>query len=184
MSTLPTLLTVGSIIYMAETTLLRAIYISQSLNPDNYFKKNKFIWSMILLPKIFMSFHVFNSVNYFLNHGNHPFLLYHACIDPYSFYNISLFKVLIIDTSLLLFYDLIIIFGNLYLYKYLSGQTERNSFLKEVDKKKERKRNFISAKNGISATAGMIISTLYYSIIYGLKVKVQQKVLIIEYENN
>lgn len=157
---------------MAETTLLRAIYVSHSLNPDNYFKKNKFIWNMILLPKFFMSFHVFNSVNYFLNHGNHPFLLYHACIDPYSFYDISVFndKLLIIDISLLLFYDLIIVLGNLYLYKCLSGQTEKNTFLKEVDKKKERKRNFISAKNGISATAGMIISTLYYSTIYGLKV--------------
>lgn len=157
---------------MAETTLLRAIYVSHSLNPDNYFKKNKFIWNMILLPKFFLSFHVFNSVNYFLNHGNHPFLLYHACIDPYSFYDISVFndKLLIIDISLLLFYDLIIVLGNLYLYKCLSGQTEKNTFLKEVDKKKERKRNFISAKNGISATAGMIISTLYYSTIYGLKV--------------
>lgn len=157
---------------MAETTLLRAIYVSHSLNPDNYFKKNKFIWNMILLPKFFMSFHVFNSVNYFLNHGNHPFLLYHACIDPYSFYDISVFndKLLIIDISLLLFYDLIIVLGNLYLYNCLSGQTEKNTFLKEVDKKKERKRNFISAKNGISATAGMIISTLYYSTIYGLKV--------------
>ena len=168
-STLPTLLTVGSIIYMTETTWLRAIYISQSLNP--FFKKSKFIWPLLLMPNLFLAFHLFNSVNYFLNHGDHPFLVYHACIDPYSFYDLPVYKLLIFDFALLIFYDLLIIFGNLYLYKYLSGQTERNTALKEVDKKKERKRNFVSAKTGVITTAGLILSTLYYSIIiYGFKV--------------
>ena len=156
---------------MAEGTLLRAIYVSQSLNNVNhYWEKNTFISTLILMPKFFLSFHVFNSVNYFTSHGTHPFLLYHACIDPYSIYDLPWAQHLIIDTCLLFLYDLIIVFGNLYLYKYLSVQTERNTSLKEVDKRKERKRNFISAKNSIITTGGIITSTIYYSIFFGLKV--------------
>ena len=39
--------------------------------------------------------------------------------------------------------------GNFYLFLFLKSQTENNIALTPVDKKKERKRNFVSAKSGI-----------------------------------
>ena len=61
--------------------------------------------------------HVLNGVSYFLREGHHPFILFHACLDPFSIHSIPLDKVLALDTVLLTSYNLIIIVGNLHLYR-------------------------------------------------------------------
>ena len=166
-SVVPSVFIIGSIIYTAGTALMRYMYVSQSINPVT--QKNNNV-QIFLVPHILLIFHSFNSVRYFIIHGDHPFLLYHACIDPYSFYDIPIFKLLIIDNAMNFFYQAITVLGNVYVWKYLRGQTENNMALKEVDKKKERKRNFVPAKNGIRTAMALIFSYFWHSIFYGFKV--------------
>ena len=126
-STLPTFFLVGSIIYMACTTLLRALYICQSLNTSfqSFVKKSNLVIIMALVPQFLLSFHMLNSIRYFLHYGDHPFLLYKACMDPFSFYDVLFTEVLFMDNLLLFIYDLVIVLGNLYLWRFLNGQTEK-----------------------------------------------------------
>ena len=124
----------------------------------------------ILTPQLLLFFHLFNSIKYFLQNEDHPFLIYKACIDPFSFYDVHLTKVLPWDNVLLFVYDSVIVLGNLYLWKYLSGQTETNHALKEVDRKKERKRNFLTAKDGVITSAATVFSYIFCGIFYSLKV--------------
>ena len=107
---------------------------------------------------------------YYFKMNDHPFLLYQACMRPYSFYDTPLLYTLKLDSALLFIYNFIIIIGNVYLFLFLQSKTENNTALNSVDKKKERKRNFVSAKSGIICGFVLAISTFVYSIFYGLKV--------------
>ena len=102
-------------------------------------------------------------------------MLYQACIRPYSFYEPPLVEFLIgrdfgLDFVLLLTYHFIVVSGNFYLFLFLKSQTEKNTSLTGVDKKKERKRNLASAKTGIISGFVLVISLFVYCITYGLKV--------------
>ena len=124
--------------------------------------------------QVLLGIHVYNSVAYYFKKKDHPFMLYQACIRPYSFYEPPL-ELLTgrdfgFDCVLLLTYHFIVVIGNFYLFLFLKSQTENNTSLTGVDKKKERKRNFTSAKTGIISGFVMVISILIYSISYGLKV--------------
>ena len=107
---------------------------------------------------------------YYFKMNDHPFLLYQACMRPYSFYDTPLLYTLKLDSALLFIYNFIIIIGNVYLFLFLQSKTENNTALNSVDKKKERKRNFVSAKSGIICGFVLAISTFVYSFFYGLKV--------------
>lgn len=109
-------------------------------------------------------------------------MFYHACISPYSFYEPPLLELLtgrdfVFDFVLLLTYHFIVVMGNFYLFLFLKSQTENNTSLTGVDKKKERKRNFTSAKTGIISGFVMVITVFVYSISYGLKVFLIQQYL-------
>ena len=97
-------------------------------------------------------------------------MLYQACKRPFSFYDTPLGYTLPLDSILLFIYYLTIIVGNFYLFLFLKSQTENNKALTSVDKKKERKRNFVSAKSGIISGFVLAMSIFVYSIFYGLKV--------------
>ena len=98
---------------------------------------------------------------------------------PYSFYDTPLFYTLKLDSVLLFIYHFINIIGNVYLFLFLQSQTENNTALSSVDKKKERKRNFVSAKSGIICGFVLAISTFVYTIFYGLKVHYHMNTLIL-----
>ena len=51
------------------------------------------------------------------------------------------------------------------------SHTEHNSALTEVDRKKERKRNFVSAKTGFITVFELVFSYFFFGIFYGFKVK-------------
>ena len=65
-------------------------------------------------------------------------------------------------------YYYILIHSNLFLYNYLKHQTENNSAIKNnsLDVKRERKRNFVSAKVGFLAVIVWIVSVVFYIIFY------------------
>ena len=51
------------------------------------------------------------------------------------------------------------------------SHTEHNSALTEVDRKKERKRNFVSAKTGFITVFELVFSYFFFGIFYGFKVR-------------
>ena len=122
--------------------------------------------------KVLLAFHVFNSVTFFLRNNDHPFMLYHACMNPHSFYDTSILGVMVLDNALLLTYQFILISGNFYLFFFLWSQTKNNTALTVIDRKKERKRNFVNAKTGIICAFWLPVTYVLYSILYGLKVNV------------
>ena len=123
-----------------------------------------------LYLQVLLGIHLLNSAAYYLKTNDHPFMLYQACKRPFSFYDTPLGYTLPLDSILLFIYYLTIIVGNFYLFLFLKSQTETNKALTSVDKKKERKRNFVSAKSGIISGFVLAMSIFVYSIFYGLKV--------------
>ena len=134
----------------------------------------------MFLFKVLLGFHVFNSVSFFLRNNEHPFMLYHACMNPLSFYDTSILGVMVLDNAFLITYQFILITGNFYLFFFLWSQTENNIALNVVDRKKERKRNFVNAKTGMICAFWLILAYLFYGILYGLKVnKCRIKIFIV-----
>ena len=125
------------------------------------------------LFQVLLGIHILSSASYYLRMDDHPFILFQACMRPYSFYDIPLFHALKLDAVLLFTYNFINVSGNFYLFKFLKSQTENNSALKSVNKKKERKRNFVNAKSGIMSGCVLAISTIIYTCFYGLQVHLQ-----------
>ena len=91
-----------------------------------------------------------------------------------------------VNQLLLFVVDMVIIFGNLYLYKFLQLDTERRekgvltilyayliNFLsivvQNLDVKKERRRNLIPAKIGIYAIFILIFFILFHYITYSIE---------------
>ena len=50
------------------------------------------------------------------------------------------------------------------------SHTEHNTALTEVDRKKERKRNFVSAKTGFLTCLELVFSYFFFSVFYAFKV--------------
>ena len=91
-------------------------------------------------------------------------------MNPLSFYDTSILGVMVLDNAFLITYQFILITGNFYLFFFLWSQTENNIALNVVDRKKERKRNFVNAKTGMICAFWLILAYLFYGILYGLKV--------------
>ena len=109
----------------------------------------------IAVPKILLLIHILNFFVFTRRNGieNVPTLLFQSCLDPYAEHNIALYKIMPIDLILLYVYHMAIIGSNVYLYLYLKKQTENNIALKDADKRKEKRRNFVPAQSGIFVTA-------------------------------
>ena len=90
-----------------------------------------------------------------------PTLLFQACIAPYEKHNLPLFKLMPVDQALIYFYNGLVIYCNAQLYFYLRTQTETNVALKEADRKRDRKRNFVSARFSIIHTFFLGEATLF-----------------------
>ena len=73
------------------------------------------------------------------------------------------------SSALLMFYYFCIIYSNFFLYKYLATMTENNKAIKETDKKKDRKRNFIPARASIMCAVVMVISYILYALLYSIQ---------------
>ena len=95
---------------------------------------------------------------------NIPTLLFQSCVDPYAEHNIALYKIMPIDLFLLYVYHAAIVGSNVYLYLYLRKQTENNRAIKDSDKIKEKRRNFIPAQSGIFVTAAVLGLQVFQSL--------------------
>ena len=68
-----------------------------------------------------------------------------------------------------MFYYFCIIYSNFFLYKYLANMTENNKAIKETDKKKDRKRNFIPAQASIACAVVMVVSYMVFALLYSIQ---------------
>ena len=73
-----------------------------------------------------------------------------------------------------MFYYFCIIYSNFFLYKYLKTMTENNKAIKETDKKRDRKRNFIPARASIMCAVVMVISYVVFTVLYSVPVSQTQ----------
>ena len=131
--------------------------------------------------------HILDALFYALmNDGDLPILQYQACINPYTEFKLALYKLMPLTLVLIYMYNGIIIHSNTFLYLYLKTQTENNIALKEADRKRDRKRNFVPAKTGFIAAIQVlgklvdcltrlkfdmsyVVSTVVYATIYPMR---------------
>ena len=65
-------------------------------------------------------------------------------------------------------YSLVEGVSNIWLYRFLKSQANTNTAIKDIDVKKNRKRNIIPAKVGILNAIGLIVTYIFYIIIYSI----------------
>ena len=75
-------------------------------------------------------------------------LLYRACLDPLSEHSEPIYNVMIINQILLYVLDMMTIFCNLFLYRFLSLQTEMNTgIISYINSPADIEKISIKAKN-------------------------------------
>ena len=73
-----------------------------------------------------------------------------------------------IDQAMIYSYSLVEVSSNIWLYKFLKSQLNTNTAIKDIDVKKNRQRNIIPAKVGILNAIGLIVTYIFYIIIYSI----------------
>ena len=160
-------------------------------------KKNSYKLKAILIVE---SMGLFNLCSiYFYQNGKKgkdrlPFLGYKACLDHLdSNFSIPFYKVLPVNQFLLWVTNFSIIAFNIFLYKYLDKQTKENTgnyfhsmhdpsiddlisqALSAVDQRKNRRRNFISAKVGIISLGITLFFYPVAAIAYSAPIEISKK---------
>ena len=136
------------VIYQAGNALVRYLYVKSSLRKEisEVYSKQKVTYMCLFLPQVPKVFFDYKTLTF-----------------DFSFFPLSI--------TLLFSYNLICICSNIYLYKFLSQQTESNTATKEVDKKKDRRRNLIPATTGFLFAISFweAIKMLRFAFLYDSK---------------
>ena len=110
---------------------------------------------------------LFNFISFYgQNNDVSPWVLYHACLDPWSIFQFPLTKLMPVNQLILHISSCINIFCNLWLYRYLNRMTKENMALNARDKKKEKKRNLIPAKTGMIYIAAYIFTFTFFMFTF------------------
>ena len=156
MTIFTSILPIGSLLHDTASSLLRYWYVRNSLRPDiQEGLIGKYYYHWLLSPQILLVMHLIDGFANYKVKGTEgfPLLLHQACKNPFSEYSIPFYKLMPFQQLMLYVYIYIIIHSNLYLYKFLKNQTDTRNNLataNKVDKKKDRKRNFVPAQTGIN----------------------------------
>ena len=173
MATTITLCLIGILIYHAATALIRYLYVKSSLQVSiqQVYSKDQFIVYSFILTHSLQLIHVLNSLHFLANNGidEYPFSLFRACVDPWSLSQNNLALILPTDCAMVTGYNIVTILAHFYLFKYLQTQTNRNISLNDVNRKRQRARNFSSVKSGFGSIACLIVSLILYNSIYYIK---------------
>ena len=89
-----------------------------------------------------------------------------ACKCPYSSFNTPLYKVLPLNQVEIFLCNLTSIVCNMYLSKYLIKHDLSNIAVREVNKKKDRKRNLIPFQIGFYYIIQYFVSMFYFMITF------------------
>ena len=149
-------------VYSAGTSAIRYLYVRSSFetNIQRVFKRDHFILKSVVIGEMI---NLVTILSHFIQpesqfYGLSPMLLYQACTNPNGFYTFPPYTIYPLIWLIILSSTITNITCNILLFKYLQNITEKTSARSEVDKKKDRKRNFVSARIGV-----IIVS---FSIVY------------------
>ena len=139
------------------------LYFRSSLvaNIQETLKRDSFVVKSIIIGE---------SINYF-NFGsfyfqNDTMVLYTACMDPWKKFNNPIHRDFPLNHLIILISSCINVSCNIFLSVYLSGKTQTNTAIREVDKKKNRKRNLIPANTGLYVVFWLSITIFLAAYIY------------------
>jgi hypothetical protein len=157
---------VGSIVYSTGTSLIRYLYVRSSLvtNIQETLKRDSFVIKSIIIGE---SINCFNLGSFYFHH--HTMVLYKACLNPWQNFNIPLHQVMPLNQLIILFCIVLNVSCNIFLSFFLSKKTAKNLAIKEVDKKKDRKRNLIPANIGLYVFVFYGLSMVLFLITYNYK---------------
>ena len=183
---------IGSSVYNAAASVIRYLYVRSSLQQEinEVYKRSQFVYLSLVVTGLLCLTHVTDFYVYQSARSGEersPLMLFRACLDPHSRYSLPLYNLLPVHhgltyldifsftpslycSVLLMFYYFCVIYSNFFLYKYLQTMTENNKAIKETDKKKNRKRNFIPAQASIMCAVVMVISYVVFAVLYSVPV--------------
>ena len=155
----------GGAVFSSLTAMLRYAYIRSSMVRDIQFilKRDSFLVKSVVIGESLLGI---NFAAMYL-HLVHPevsrteFVLYKACVDPWSYSSTNILKIFPVGQILLLSMNLANIICNILLSKYLDKTVKASTSLRPLDKKLERKRNLFPAQIGIIA---FIVCTSCYGL--------------------
>ena len=157
---------VGTIIYGSGTSFVRYLYVRTSLisNIQETLKRDSFIIKSLIIGE---SLSIFTLGSFYFQ--RQPMILYEACLNPEGNFTLPLYKVLPLNQFIIFLCTFTNISCNIFLSFYLNEKSENNTAVAEVDKKKDRKRNFVPAKTGILVFGIYILSMGVFLTTYGYK---------------
>ena len=161
----------GSIIYNSGTSLIRYWYVRSSLvtKVQDILKRDSFVVKSIVIGECIQ---LVNWGSFYYQQAGSsgfeksPMVLYHACLSPWGEFNFPLHKVMPWNHFIFILCCAVSVSCNLFLYRFLSDKTENNSALNEVDRKKDRKRNFIPASIGMTVFVVYGFSLMLFMFTY------------------
>ena len=147
-------ISVGSVIYSSGTALIRYLYVRSSMVTivQDILKSNSFVVKSIVIGECISLFNwgsfYYQQVGY-STFQKSPMVLYQACLDPWHEFIFPLKKVMPLNHFIIFLCNAVNVSCNLFLYRFLANETKNNSAINEVDRKKDRKRNFVPASIGM-----------------------------------
>ena len=164
---------ITSLMYGASSSFIRFLYVCSSLQRDvqSVYQRTQFMFTFIGICE---SFNVMNIISVLiLRYENAeaksklPFILYNACLDPYNVnFSKPLHEVMFFNQIIVYVFDFINIGSNLFLWRYLRKHEVSNTALNVIDKKRQRKRNFVPANVGIFSIFLFFVNAAIFSMIY------------------
>ena len=101
--------------------------------------------------------------------AEYPMVLYNACLDPWSQFHTSISKVMPLNQIIVFLSTLVNFSSNLFLYRFLSNKTNKNTWMNETNRKKDRKRNLIPANVGMTVLTFYGVSVGLFMLTYTYK---------------
>ena len=92
---------------------------------------------------------MFNTVRFVMEHG------------------VKKYPLMPMDEFLLYLYAIIMVSSNIYLYRFLRTQAETNKESKII--RNHQHKNFVPARTGFAVVFVIIISTIYYNLMYNFE---------------
>ena len=163
---------ISSLMYGASSSFIRFLYVCSSLRRDvqSVYQRTHFTFTFICICEIFNVMNIISAIvlRYSDSKSKLPFILYNACLDPYTInFSKPFTEVMFFNQLIVYIFDFINIGSNLFLWRFLKKHEVSNTAAKTVsDKKKERKRNFVPANVGIFSIFLFFVNAAIFSIIY------------------
>ena len=164
---------VGQVIYNAGTALVRYLYVRSSfvVNIQEVLRRDSFIFKSMFIGECV---NLFNLGSFYFKRetsefGRSPLVLYQACMNPGRDHTFQVYKLKPWNQLIMISAFMVNASCNLFLSRFLRGNTETNSARSEADKKKDRKRNLIPAHIGIGVLATYAFTLGFFIFTYSYK---------------